>query len=425
MIGILRVGSTLMTSSSSVCVTGMGLICPLGLNVPDSWNALIHGRSGIGPLTRFDASTMPTRIAGEVHGFREEDWMNAREARRNDRFIHFAIAAASEAIRDAGLVLDREDLDRIGVVIGTGMGGLGTIEETHQTLTERGPRRVNPFFVPSVIANLAPGQVSIRFGFRGPNFAPVSACSTGNHALGEAMLLIERGMAEVIVAGGSEATLTPLGIAGFAAARAMSERNDDPARASRPFDIGRDGFVPAEGAGVLVLESRQHAEARGARIYAELVGYGATADAHHVTSPSPQGEGAQRAMRMALQMAQVRPEQVGYINAHATSTPTGDVAESDAILAVFGPRPPPTSATKSMTGHMLGAAGAAEAIFTILALTRSLLPPTVNVEQQDPAIPLDVIPNVVRESRIEHALSNAFGFGGTNTALIFRRTVRK
>jgi len=417
--------ATLMTPSSGVCVTGMGIISPLGLNVADSWDALIHGRSGIGPLTLFDASAMATRIAGEVRGFKPEDWMDARDIRRNDRFIHFAIAAASEAIRDAGLESAREDLDRIGVVIGTGMGGLGTIEDTHRTLTERGPRRVSPFFVPSVIGNLAPGQVSIRFGFRGPNFAPVSACATGNHALGEAMLLIERGMADVIVAGGSEATLTPLGIAGFAAARAMSERNDDPTRASRPFDIGRDGFVPAEGAGILVLESRQHAQARGARVYAELVGYGASADAHHITAPSPKGEGAQRAMRMAMQMAQVAPEQVGYINAHATSTPAGDIAESEAILAVFGPKPPPASATKSMTGHMLGAAGAAEAIFTVLALTRAILPPTVNVDEQDPACPIDVIPNLARECRVNVALSNAFGFGGTNTALIFRRPVRK
>src|SRR5262249_37834145 len=301
------------------------------------------------------------------------------------------------------------------------MGGLGTIEDTHRTLTERGPRRVSPFFVPSVIGNLAPGQVSIRFGFRGPNFAPVSACATGNHSLGEAMLLIERGMADVIIAGGSEATLTPLGIAGFAAARAMSERNDDPTRASRPFDVARDGFVPAEGAGVLVLESAQHARMRGARVYAELVGYGATADAHHITSPSPKGEGAQRAMRMALQMAGLGPEQISYINAHATSTPAGDIAESDAIVSVFGPTPPSTSATKSMTGHILGAAGAAEAIFTVLALTRSILPPTINVDRQDSAIPLDVIPNVAREKRVKIGLSNAFGFGGTNTSLIFKR----
>src|SRR5216683_656386 len=370
----LRRGRMGITTSSGVCVTGLG--------VAPSWDALVHGRSGIGPVTRFDASLLPTRIAGEVRNFRAEDWMDPREVRRNDRFIHFALAAAEMAVRDSKLDLLRTNLDRVGVIIGTGMGGLETIENTHRALSERGHRKVSPFFIPGVIANLAPGQVSLRYGFRGPNFAPVSACATGNHALGQAMLLIECGMADVVLAGGSEATLTPLGLAGFVASRAMSERNEAPTQASRPFDRGRDGFVPAEGAGVLVLESREHAQARGARVYAELAGYGATADAHHITSPAPAGEGAQRAMRMAMKMAEVNPGEVGYINVHATSTLVGDVAECDAIQAVFGAetKPPPVSATKSMTGHMLGAAGGAVAI------------------------------------------SNGFGFGGTNASLLFRKS---
>ena len=399
----------------------MGLVSPLGMGVAPSWEALVHGRSGIGPLTRFDASPLPTRIAGEVRDFRAEDWMDAREVRRNDRFIHFALAAAEMAIRDSQLDLPRTDLERVGVIIGSGMGGLETIENTDQILRERGHRKVSPFFIPGVIANLAPGQVSLRYGLRGPNFAPVSACATGNHALGEAMLLIERGMADVILAGGTEATLTPLGLAGFIAARAMSERNEAPAQASRPFDRGRDGFVPAEGAGVLVLESRAQARARGARVYAELAGYGASADAHHITTPAAGGEGAQRAMRMAMRMAEVNPAEVGYINVHATSTPVGDVAECDAIRAVFGAQIPPVSATKSMTGHMLGAAGGAEAIFTILAMNHSLLPPTINVEDQDPACPIDVVPNVAREHQFDVAISNGFGFGGTNASLLFRK----
>jgi 3-oxoacyl-[acyl-carrier-protein] synthase II len=400
-----------------VCVTGMGLVSPLGLSVEAAWDALIHGRSGIGPVTRFDASALPVRIAGEVRDFRPEDWMDAKEARRNDRFIHFALAAAQMALRDSGIDLSHTDLDRVGVIVGTGMGGL-------ETITDRGHRKVSPFFIPSVIANLAPGQISLRYGLRGPNFAPVSACATGNHALGEAMLLIERGMADVIVAGGAEATITPLGLAGFIASRAMSERNDEPIRASRPFDLGRDGFVPAEGAGVLVLESRAHAKARGARIHAELVGYGASADAYHITSPAPGGEGAQRAMKMALRMAELTPNDVGYVNAHATSTPVGDLAECEAIQMVFAAatRMPLVSATKSMTGHMLGAAGGAEAIFSILALNHGLIPPTINVEQQDPACTLDVVPNVAREHRFDVALSNGFGFGGTNASLVFRRS---
>jgi 3-oxoacyl-[acyl-carrier-protein] synthase II len=401
----------------------MGLVSPVGIGVTQAWDAIVHGRSGIGPLTLFDPSGLPTRIAGEVRGFQAEDWLEPREVRRTDRFIHFSLAAAELAIRDAGLAFDREDLTRIGVIVGTGMGGISTMEETHSTLRERGPRRVSPFFVTAVIANLAPGQISLRYGLQGPNFALVSACATGNHALGEALLMLSAGMADVILAGGAEATLTPLGYAGFAAARAMSERNDEPQRASRPFDRARDGFVPAEGAAILVLETQEHARRRSARIYARLTGYGASADAHHITAPAPQGEGAQRAMRMALATSRRAPESVGYLNAHATSTPVGDTTEVQAIRAVFGDwtKHLAVSSTKSMTGHMLGAAGGAEAIFSVMALHTGVLPPTINVDELDPDCALDVVPNFAREKRVEAVMSNGFGFGGTNATLLFER----
>lgn len=406
-----------------VVVTGLGLVSPVGTGVQTAWSSIVSGRSGIGPITRFDASGLPTRIAGEARDFRVEDWLEPREARRTDRFIHFAIAAAEMAVRDAGLDWSREDPTETGVVVGTGLGGLSTLEEAAQVLSEHGHRRVSPFFVTSMIPNLAAGQISIRYGLKGPNFSPASACATGNTALGEAMLLIERGMADVVIAGGTEATITPLGMAGFVASRAMTVRNDAPERASRPFDRDRDGFVAAEGAGILVLETLEHARRRGARIYAELAGYGATADAHHVTAPSPAGDGAQRAMRMALRMADLPVESIGYINAHATSTPLGDVVECHAIRAVFGARASdvPVSSTKSMTGHMLGAAGGAEAVFTVLAIAEGVLPPTVNVDHPDPECGLDVIANVAREGRVDAALSNGFGFGGTNAAILFRR----
>jgi len=407
----------------AVVVTGLGLVSPVGVGVRESWEAALAGRSGVKPITRFDASPLPTRIAGEVRDFRPHEWMDAREARRNDRFIQFALAAAEMAVRDAGLDVPRTDPTRVGVVVGTGMGGLSTIEETHDVLRSRGYRRVSPFFVPSVIANLAPGQISLRYGFQGPNFAPVSACATGNHSLGEALLLLERGLADVIIAGGAEATLSPLGLAGFVASRAMTERNDDPARASRPFDRSRDGFVPAEGAGLLVLERLDHARRRGARIYARLSGYGASADAHHVTAPAPDGQGAQRAMRMALEMAGLAPERVGYLNAHATSTALGDLAEARAIRAVFGAHAArlAVSSTKSVTGHMLGAAGGAEAVFSVLALHTGWLPPTANVEDLDPEIGLDVVPKVARERSADAVMSNGFGFGGTNATLVFEK----
>jgi 3-oxoacyl-[acyl-carrier-protein] synthase II len=407
-----------------VVVTGLGLVCPVGIGVEESWRALLEGKSGIGPITLFDASTYPTRIAGEVKGFDPEKFMEKKEARRNDRFIQFALAAGGMAMKDSGLDMAREDPERIGAIIGAGIGGLATIEENGQILREKGVKRISPFFIPSLIINLAPGQIALRYGMKGPNFSPVSACATGNHSIGDALMYIERDMADVMVAGGCEATITPLGVGGFCAARAMSERNDAPEKASRPFDKNRDGFVAAEGSGILVLEEYEHARGRGARIYAEVAGYGASCDANHVTAPSPEGEGGQRAMRMALRDARLAPEQVGYVNTHGTSTPQGDVAECQAIKAVFGSHAKKglcISSTKSMTGHMLGAAGGAEAVFSVLALHRGVLPPTVNVEDQDPECDLDVVPNAAREKRVDAVLSNSFGFGGTNAVVAFGR----
>ncbi len=411
-------------SRRRVVVTGLGLVSPVGNGVEESWSALLAGKSGIGPITQFDASTFPTRIAGEVKGFDPEKYLDRKEVRRNDRFIHLAMAAADQAFRDSGLDMARENPERVGAIVGSGLGGLATIEDTHQTFMERGVRKISPFFVPSLIVNLAPGQITIRYGMKGPSFSPVSACATGNHSIGEAMLYIERGTADVMVAGGAEATITPLGIGGFCAARALSERNDAPEKASRPFDKGRDGFVPGEGSGILILEEYEHARRRGARIYAELVGYGATSDAYHVTSPAPEGEGGQRAMRMAMQDAGMAPEAIGYVNAHGTSTPAGDVAECQAIAKVFGEHARKglmISSTKSMVGHLLGGAGGAEAVVTALSLARGVLHPTINVEEQDPECPLDVIPNQAREVQVHAAMSNSFGFGGTNAVLLFKK----
>ncbi|HET9552058.1 MAG TPA: beta-ketoacyl-ACP synthase II [Anaeromyxobacteraceae bacterium] len=411
-------------SRRRVVVTGLGLVSPVGIGVEASWQALVAGKSGIGPITHFDASTFPTRIAGEVKGFEPGDFMDRKEARRNDRFIQFAMAAADMAVKDAGLDMATVDAERVGCIVGAGIGGLGTIEETHRTYLEKGVRKVGPFFIPSLIINLAPGQISLKYGMKGPNFSPVSACATGNHSLGDAMLYIERGLADVMVSGGCEATITPLGIGGFCAARAMSERNDAPEKASRPFDKGRDGFVAGEGSGILILEEYEHARKRGARIYAELCGYGASADANHVTSPAPEGEGGQRAMRMALRDAGLAPEAIGYVNTHGTSTPQGDVAECQAINKVFGEHARKglvVSSTKSMTGHLLGAAGGCEAVISVLALTRGVVPPTINVEEQDPECQLDVVPNVAREKQLEAVMSNSFGFGGTNAVVVFKK----
>jgi 3-oxoacyl-[acyl-carrier-protein] synthase II len=411
-------------SRRRVVVTGLGLVSPVGIGLEESWSALVAGKSGIGPITLFDASTFPTRIAGEVKGFEPEKFMDRKEARRNDRFIQFAVAAAEMAWKDSGIDMSREDPERFGAIVGSGLGGLATIEDWHKTYLEKGVKKIGPFFVPSLIVNLAPGQISLRYGMKGPTFSTVSACATGNHAIGDAMMYIERGMADVIMAGGTEATITPLGVGGFCAARAISERNDAPEKASRPFDKGRDGFVPGEGAGLLVLEEYEHARARGARIYAELAGYGASSDAYHVTSPAPEGEGGQRAMRMALRDAGLAPEQVGYVNAHGTSTPQGDVAECQAIGKVFGDHARKglmVSSTKSMIGHLLGAAGGAESVVTVLTLARGVVHPTINVEEQDPECPLDVVPNQARQVQVQAAMTNSFGFGGTNAVLIFKR----
>ncbi len=407
-----------------VVVTGLGLVSPVGIGVDESWAALVAGKSGIGPITLFDASTFPTRIAGEVKGFDPTKFMDRKEARRNDRFIQFALAAADMAMKDAGLDMAKVNAERVGAIVGAGIGGLGTIEEEHKTFLEKGVRKIGPFFIPSLIINLAPGQISLKYGMKGPNFSPVSACATGNHSIGDATLYIERGLADVMITGGCEATITPLGIGGFCAARALSERNDAPEKASRPFDKHRDGFVAGEGSGLLILEEYEHARQRGARIYAEVAGYGASADANHITSPAPEGEGGQRAMRMALGDAGISPDQVGYVNTHGTSTPAGDVAECQAIAKVFGEHARKglmVSSTKSMTGHLLGAAGGLEAVVSVLALARGVLPPTINVEEQDPECALDVIPNHAREARVDYAMSNSFGFGGTNAVLIFKR----
>ena len=411
-------------SRRRVVVTGLGLVSPVGIGVEPSWSALVAGRSGIGPITLFDASTFPTRIAGEVKGFDPTQFMDRKEARRNDRFIQFALAAADMAVKDSGLDMAKEEPERVGCIVGAGIGGLGTIEEEHRTFLAKGVRKIGPFFIPSLIINLAPGQISLRYGMKGPNYSPVSACATGNHSIGDAMMIIERGMADVMVTGGCEATITSLGVGGFCAARALSERNDAPEKASRPFDKGRDGFVAGEGAGILVVEEYEHARRRGARIYAELAGYGASADAYHVTSPSEGGEGGARAVRMALRDAGVNPEQVGYVNTHGTSTPAGDVAECQGIKAVFGDHAKKglmVSSTKSMVGHRLGAAGGAEGVITVLAIARGVLPPTINVDDQDPQCDLDVIPNTAREVRVDVAISNSFGFGGTNAVVLFKR----
>ena len=411
-------------SRRRIVITGLGILCPVGIGLDESWRSIVAGKSGIGPITQFDASSFPSRIAGEVKGFEAEKYMDRKEVRRNDRFIQFAMAAGEMAMKDSGLDMSKEDPERIGAIVGAGLGGLASIEETHKVFLDKGVKRIGPFFIPSLIVNLAPGQLALKYGFKGPNYSPISACATSNHSIGDAMMLIERGMADVMMTGGAEATITPLGIGGFCAARALSERNDAPEKASRPFDRSRDGFVSGEGSGILIVEEYEHAKKRGARIYCELAGYGATADAHHITAPAPEGEGGQRAMRMALRDAGLTPDQIGYVNTHGTSTPQGDIAECQAVKKVFGDHAKKglaISSTKSMTGHLLGAAGGIEAVFSVLALTRGVLPPTINVEDQDPECDVDVVPNVAREKRVDAVLSNSFGFGGTKAVICFKR----
>jgi 3-oxoacyl-[acyl-carrier-protein] synthase II len=409
-------------SRRRVVVTGLGIVSPVGIGVADAWSNILAGRSGVARITRFDASAFPSQIAAEVKDFDVSRWLSAKEARRYDTFIHYGLVATMEAIRDAGLDDYAGDKDRCGVSIGSGIGGLPMIEDTQRAYLQGGLRKISPFFVPGTIINMVAGLVSIHYGYRGPNLATVSACSTGNHSLGEAARLIEYGDADVMIAGGSEATISPLGVGGFAAARALSTRNDDPATASRPWDVGRDGFVLGEGAGILVLEEYGHAKARGARIYCELAGYGMSADAHHITAPPEDGGGAARSMLNALRNASLAPTDIDYINAHGTSTPLGDVAECIAVKRAFGDHAHKLaiSSKKSMTGHLLGAATGIEAIFTALAFRDQIAPPTANLVDVDPKCDLDFVPGTARPMRIRAALSNSFGFGGTNATIVFR-----
>jgi len=406
-----------------VVLTGIGMVSPLGLDTATTWKGLLAGCSGVGPLTLFDASQFSTRFAAEVKGFDPLNWVEKKEVKKMDRFIQLAVAAADVAIADGGLELDRTDRDMVGVYIGSGIGGFATIEREHSALLAGGPRRISPFFIPSAIVNLASGWVSIRTGARGPNSATCTACTTSAHAVGDSYRLIQRGEADVMIAGGAEAAVTPLGVGGFCAMRALSTRNDDPAHASRPFDKDRDGFVMGEGSGIVILEELEHARRRGARIYCELVGYGMSSDAFHISAPAENGEGAYQVMRRTLKDAGVEPSAVDYINVHGTSTPVGDKIEVLAIKRAFGEhaRKLAISSTKSMTGHLLGAAGGVEAGVVALALKEQVLPPTINVENQDPECDLDVVPLKARKTKLTYALSNSFGFGGTNGALLFRR----
>jgi 3-oxoacyl-[acyl-carrier-protein] synthase II len=401
----------------------VGLVIPTGIGVKEAWKNVCEGRSGIGPLTRFDSNGFETKIAGEVKGFDPGAYIEKKEIKKMDLFIQYALAAAKEAVEDARLKITPEKSERTGVIVGTGLGGLPTLEKYHQILMERGPGRISPFFIPMLIANLASGHIAIQFGAKGPNSCVVTACATGAHCIGDAFRAIVYGDADAIIAGGTEANLTPLSVGGFNAMKALSTRNEEPQKASRPFEKSRDGFVVAEGAGILVIEELECALRRGADIYGELLGYGYTGDAYHITAPSPDGEGAARCMRMAIKDAGLRPEEIDYINAHGTSTPLNDLTETLAIKTVFGEHAKkiPVSATKSMTGHLLGAAGSTEAIFTLLAIKEGILPPTINYEVPDPECDLDYVPNTARREHVTVAMSNAFGFGGTNAALIFKR----
>jgi 3-oxoacyl-[acyl-carrier-protein] synthase II len=405
-------------------VTGLGLVTPLGTGVQKNWEGLIAGRSGIGPITRFsDLEFFATRIAGEVRDFRAEDFIEPKEIKKMDLFIQYGVAAAQMAAQDGGFQIPPDEAHRVGVIIGVGLCGIATIEQYHKAYLEGGPRKISPFFIPKVISNLAPGHVAIRHGAKGVNWTPTSACASGNHAIGEAFHLIRRGLQDAMIAGGAEAAITPLGVGGFSAMKALSIRNDDPEHASRPFDRDRDGFVIAEGSGILILEERERALQRNAKIYAEVIGYGANSDAYHITAPAPEGEGAARCMALALQDAGIGSGEVDYINAHGTSTEYNDINETQAIKKVFGERAfsIPVSSTKSMTGHLLGAAGAIEGVYTALALQHGIIPPTINYENPDPQCDLDYVPKQARKADIQVALSNSFGFGGTNACVVFRR----
>lgn len=406
-----------------VVVTGLGVLTPVGHTIKEFWDNLTAGKSGVGKISRFDVSAYDCQIAGEVKGFDPFKVLDKKEARRADLFEQYALAATGQALTEAGLDSTKINPERVGVVLGSGIGGIDTFERQHQALLSGGPGRVSPFFIPMMIIDMGPGLVSMRYGLKGPNYATVSACASSAHAIGDAFHIIQRGEAEAMVTGGCEATITPTSLAGFCSARALSTRNDEPERASRPFDKNRDGFVMGEGGGILVLEELEHAKKRGARIYAELLGFGMTGDAYHMTSPAPKGEGAARAMREALRSAQLNPEQIDYINAHGTSTDLGDVAETEAVKTIFGEYAykVPISSTKSMTGHLLGAAGATELIASILSIHTGVLHPTINLEEPDPACDLDYIPKQAREKKVNHVLSNSFGFGGHNVSILVGR----
>jgi len=408
-----------------VVVTGIGLVTPCGIGTDNVWNNILSGKSGIGPITRFNTDRFDTKFAGEVKDFNPEDYVQPKEVKKMDLFIHYALAAAHIAVKDAGLDMGKEDPERVGVVVGTGLGGLPTIEKYHSVLLERGPGRITPFFIPMLIANEAPGHIAIQHGMKGPNLCIVTACATGAHSIGDACRIIQYGDADVMVAGGSEANLTPLTVGGFNAMKALSTKNDDPMKASRPFDRDRDGFVVAEGSGIIILEELEHAKKRGARIYAEMAGYGYNGDAYHITAPCPDGDGFIRCMRMALRDAHISPDHVDYINAHGTSTKLNDYIETLAIKEVFKEKAYriPVSSTKSMTGHLLGAAGAVEAVFSILSIRDQVCPPTINYENPDPECDLDYVPNTARKCTINTVVSNGFGFGGTNSTLVFRRFI--
>lgn len=406
-----------------VVITGVGTVSSLGTGNSANWDALTSGTCGIGPITRFDASDIPVKIAGEVKGFNAEDFFDKKEAKKMDLFIQYAMAAAQFAMTDSGLVVNEENAERVGVLVGSGLGGLPTIEKYHIAMMEGGVKKISPFFIPMLLINLAPGMISIKYGAKGPNISSVSACATGTHSIGDAFHIIKRGDADAMIAGGTESTITPLAVGGFAAMKALSTRNDAPEKASRPFDKDRDGFIMAEGAGIVVMEEYESAKKRGAKIYAEVVGYGLTGDAYHMTAPATGGEGAARCMKMALNNAGVSPDQVTYINAHGTSTPFNDLNETLAIKSVFGGHASKlmVSSTKSMTGHLLGAAGGIEAAICCMAMDKGVVPPTINYETPDPELDLDYVPNTARNASIEYAMSNSLGFGGTNATLLFKK----
>jgi 3-oxoacyl-[acyl-carrier-protein] synthase II len=406
-----------------VVVTGVGVVSPLGSGNQKNWEGVTAGRSGIGRITRFDASELPVQIAGEVPDFNPEEFIDKKEIKKMDLFIQYALGAAHYAMQDSGLLINEENAERVGVLVGAGLGGLPTIERYHSAMLEGGYKKISPFFIPMLIINLAPGHISMKYGAKGPNLSTVTACTTGTHSIGDAYQIIRRGDADAMIAGGCESTVTPLGIGGFAVMRALSDRNDSPETASRPFEKNRNGFVMGEGAGIVILEEYEGAKKRGAKIYAEIVGYGMTGDAYHLTAPAPEGEGAARCMRMALKNAGVNPEEIDYINAHGTSTPMNDLYETKAIKTVFGSyaKKVMVSSTKSMTGHLLGAAGGVEAVYTLLAMENGVIPPTINYVEPDPECDLDYVPNTAREASIRYALSNNYGFGGTNGTLLFKK----